>query len=68
MTKQTFYRYLGTNGVLLTPIHLEGIYSVKLIKIIADNGKVLTNDNGITRKNSVLVPEEEVKDWAEISK
>lgn len=68
MTKQTYYRYLGTNGTLLSPIHIEGVYSVKLIKIIADPDKILTCDNGITRKNSVLVPEEEEKDWVEISK
>lgn len=68
MTKQIYYRYLGTNGTLLSPIHIEGVYSVKLIKIIADPDKILTCDNGITRKNSVLVPEEEEKDWVEISK
>lgn len=68
MTKQIYYRYLGTNGTLLSPIHIEGVYSVKLIKIIADPDKILTCDDGITRKNSVLVPEEEEKDWVEISK
>lgn len=68
MTKQVFYRYLGTNGVLLTHIHLEGIYSVKLIKIIADSDKMLTNDGGKTLQYSVLVPEEEVSDWVEVSK
>ena len=68
MITQTFYRYLVTNGTLLSPIHIEGAYSVKLIKIIADSDKVLTCDNGITRRNSVLVPEEEQKDWVEISK
>lgn len=68
MTKQIYYRYLGTNGTLLSPIHIEGVYSVKLIKIIADPDKILTCDDGITKKNSVLVPEEEEKDWVEISK
>lgn len=68
MTKQIYYRYLGTNGTLLSPIHIEGVYSVKLIKIIADPDKILTCDDGITRRNSVLVPEEEEKDWVEISK
>ncbi len=68
MTKQIFYRYLGTNGTLLTPIHIEGVYSVKLIKIIADSDKILTCDDGITLRNSVLVPEEEVENWVEISK
>ena len=69
MTKQIFYRYLGTNGdVLLTPIHIEGAYGVKLIKVIADPDKILTCDNGITLRNSILVPEEEVNNWVEINK
>ncbi len=68
MTKQIFYRYLGTNGTLLTLILIEGVYSVKLIKIIADSDKILTCDDGITWRNSVLVPEEEVEKWVEISK
>lgn len=68
MTKQVLYRYLGTNGTILTPIHLEGAYGVKLIKIIADSDKMLTCDNGITLRNSVLIPEEEVSNWVEVSK
>ena len=68
MTKQVFYRYLGTNGTLLTAIHLEGAYGVKLIKIIADSDKVLTCDDGQTVRNSVLIPEEEVDNWVEINK
>lgn len=68
MTKQVLYRYLGTNGTILTPIHLEGAYGVKLIKIIADSDKMLTCDNGITLRNSVLIPEEQVSNWVEVSK
>ena len=68
MRTQVFYRYLGTNGTLLTPIHLEGAYSVKLIKIIADSDKMLTCDGGNTLRNSVLVPEDEVSNWVEVSK
>ena len=66
MKKQVFYRYLGTNGILVTPIHLEGIYKVKLIKLIADPDKMLSKDNIL--RNSVLIPEEEVEDWVEVSK
>ena len=45
MIKQVTYTYLGTNGTLTTPIHLEGIYSVKKIVLTADEGKKLTKDN-----------------------
>ena len=31
MKKTIIYTYLGTNGTITTPIHLEGIYSVKNI-------------------------------------
>lgn len=68
MTKQTFYRYLGTNGTILTSIHIEGAYGVKLIKLVADSNKILKNINDNVTRNSVLVPEEEVKDWVEVSK
>lgn len=68
MTKQIYYRYLGTNGIVLTPIYLEGVYGVKLIKIIADSDKMLTCDGGQTLKNSVLVPEDEVANWVEVNK
>ena len=68
MTKRIYYHYLGTNGTILTPIHLEGAYGVKLIRIIADSDKMLTCDKGETLLNSVLVPEEEVSNWVEVSK
>lgn len=66
MLKQVIYTYLGTNGTLNTPIHLEGIYSVRKVRLIAGEGKQLTKDS----KNffsSVLVPESEVDLWFETS-
>ena len=67
MIKQTIYTYLGTNGVLTTPIHLEGIYSVKKIILTAEEGKMLTKDN-IHYVYKVTVPsEEEVLLWKEVS-
>lgn len=65
MTKQVLYTYLGTNGVLTTPIHLEDIYYTRSILLRADRGMVLTKDN----KNftvSVKVPEDEVEEWKEV--
>lgn len=67
MTKQVFYKYLGTNGVIISPIHLEDIYYIRSIQLTADVGKALTKDN----KNfttQIIVPEEEVKDWVEVDK
>lgn len=64
MTKQVFYKYLGTNGVIESPVHLEDIYYVRLILLQADKGKVLTD--GTRKVQSVKVPEEEVSSWEEI--
>ena len=64
MTKQVFYRYLGTNGVIDTPIHLEDIYYVRVISLQADNGKILTDGN--RKLYSVRVAEEDVGNWREI--
>ena len=64
MTKKTIYRYLGTNGIIESPVHLEDVYFVRLALLTADSGKVLTN--GTKQATSVKVPENEVADWREI--
>jgi hypothetical protein len=64
MTKETLYRYLGTNGVLETPIHLEDIYYVRLLKLTADAGHMMTNGEKTVR--TVTIPEEELDNWTEI--
>lgn len=64
MYQKVLYTYLGTNGTLTTPIHLENIYSVKKIQLNAEHGKILTN--GDTQRYSVIIPEDEVSQWYEI--
>lgn len=66
MKKEILYTYLGTNGTITTPIHLEGAYCVHKIRLKADPEKVLTKDYGKTYKYAVIVPEEEVDLWLEI--
>lgn len=65
MKKEILYNYLGTNGTILTPIHLEGIYSVKKVRLTAEEGKKLTRD-GKTFHITIIVPAEEVAEWYEI--
>lgn len=65
MTKTIIYTYLGTNGTLSTPIHLEGIYSVKNYSLIADKDKQLTKD-GKYFYSSITVPENEIDQWYEV--
>ena len=65
MKKEVLYQYLGTNGTILSPVHLEDIYYIRKIKLTADSGKILIN-NKDERKYSIIIPEDEVQDWQEI--
>ena len=65
MLKTVLYEYLGTNGTILSPIHLEDIYYIRKLKLQAENGKKLTKD----KKNFVkvvIIPEEELDEWIEV--
>lgn len=64
MKKQIIYRYLGTNGVITSPVHLEDTYYIRLIDLKADKGKILTN--GEKKVYFTRVPEEEVSNWYEV--
>lgn len=64
MKKRVIYRYLGTNGVIESPIHLEDIYYIRLLRLSADQGKMLTD--GERTVFEVLIPEEELSQWKEI--
>ena len=44
MTKKVLYLYLGTNGTILSPVHLEDTYYVRQVELMADEGKLLTRD------------------------
>ena len=65
MVKTVLYEYLGTNGTVLTPVHLEDIYYVRKFKLQADNGKKLTKD-GKNKVISIIIPEEELEEWQEV--
>lgn len=65
MTQTVLYKYMGTNGTILSPIHLEDIYYVRYLQLTAASGKTLTKDR---KKFStvVTVPEEEAEQWIEV--
>lgn len=65
MTKEVYYRYLGTNGIIESPVHLEDIYYIRLMKLTADFGKLLTKD-GKKTVFSIIVPEKEANEWYEV--
>lgn len=65
MKKIILYTYLGTNGTITSPVHLEDIYYIRKAQLTADEGYVLTKDNK-TYHLSVIVSESEVNDWQEV--
>lgn len=64
ISKTVYYRYLGTNGVIESPVHLEDVYYVRLIELVADGRHQLTDGETVVSK--VRVPEDEVNKWHEI--
>lgn len=65
MKKETLYHYLGTNGTILSPVHLEGVYSVRKLRLTADAGKRLTKD-GVTFYSTIVIAESELPEWYEM--
>ena len=67
MIKEILYTYLGTNGTITSPVHLEDIYYTRKVRLTADAGKQLTKDD-VNYSSVVTVPEEEVDLWKEVKK
>lgn len=65
MTKTVMYSYLGTNGTICSPVHLEDIYYTRKIRIVADVNKLITKD-GINLFRQITVPEDSVDEWYEV--
>lgn len=66
MKREILYTYLGTNGTITTPIHIEDTYYVRKLRLIAEECKVLTKDN-INYRYSVIIPEEDEDLWIEVN-
>ncbi len=65
MIKTPMYTYLGTNGTITSPVHLEDIYFVLKYRLEADSNKFLTKDDKNFVK-IVTVPAEELSEWKEV--
>jgi hypothetical protein len=65
MTKTTLYVYLGTNGTIVSPVHLEDVYFTRRLSLRADEGKKLTKDGKIFL-SATEIPEEELSEWREV--
>lgn len=64
MKKIVTYKYLGTNGIVETPVYIEGAYSICMVQLSSEQGKILTN--GEERCFMVKVPKNEVDQWQEV--
>ena len=64
MIKQIMYEYLGTNGSICSPVHLEDIYYIRKYKLIADDKKLLVK--GSRKEKSVLITEDDLDNWKEV--
>ena len=65
MLKEVMYMYLGTNGTICSPVHLEDVYYIRKIRLTADYDKYLTK-NGIDFMHHVIVPEDDAENWYEV--
>jgi hypothetical protein len=65
MIKKQLYRYYGKNGILTTPILLEGIPNIPLIELVASKGHTLTN--GVQINKVIITDEENLSKWYEIA-
>jgi hypothetical protein len=65
MVKEVLYYYLGTNGSILSPVHLEDAYYTRRLKLTADEGKSLTKDNQ-TFFTTVTIAENDLASWREV--
>ena len=61
MTTEILYTYLGTNGTVTTPVHLEGVPAMQKIRIKPDIGKKLTD-------GKTVVTEKEKEKEREVTK
>lgn len=67
MTKEKLYLYLGTNGTILSPVHLEDVYYVTKWRLTADNGKKLIKTGSKDSVYSAVIPTDELSEWREVA-
>ena len=65
MIKKDLYRYTGRNGIITSLVHLEDAKFFPMYRLIADEGKVLTN--GEVTLKSIDIFAEDLGKWTEIN-
>ena len=64
MIKSKLYRYIGKNGILTTPIQLEGVAYTELYHLTASPGKILTDGRVYSKWMDIEI--EDMENWYEI--
>ena len=65
MTKEVLYLYTGTNGSILSPVHLEDTFFARRLRLTATEGKSVTKD-GINLYTTIVIPEDDLDLWYEV--
>ena len=64
MIKKDLYHYSGRNGFVTTEIFLDGAKFYPMYRLIADEGKVLTDGELIVKSIDIFA--EDLSKWTEI--
>lgn len=65
MIKKDLYRYAGRNGIITSLVYLEDAKYYPMYRLIADEGKMLTN--GELKVKSIDIFVEDLDKWTEIN-
>lgn len=64
MIKKDLYRYTGRNGIITSLVHLEDTKYYPMYRLIADEGKMLTDGELIVKSIDIFA--EDLSKWNEI--
>lgn len=64
MVSEKMYKYIGRNGSITSPVLLENIAPILMKRLMAGEGKMLTNGRKVVKEITVF--DDEVSDWYEI--
>ena len=64
MVKKNLYRYTGRNGIITSLVHLEDAKFFPMYRLIADEGKMLTNGEVVVKSIDIFA--EDLGKWTEI--
>ena len=64
MIKKDLYHYSGRNGIITSLVHLDDAKYYPMYRLIADEGKVLTDGELIVKSIDIFA--EDLSKWTEI--